>query len=683
MKFLFLDTETSALSPTKGQVIEMAGVLAELDPTTLKLRTLDHFEELVRFRSAELDERVTRITGITEEDLEQAAPLVQVQGRWADWLERWSHEKVYVVGHSVEFDLAFIRAESWFLPGDHVALDTLALVKVLLPDSSAINLEYLVNKYALSPDLSQTESFTELAAHRALYDTLCCLHLFEFCLQRVRALQACPEFYEVFLEYFQLEELTFYGRGVESDKAITPLNLQRLNFDGTLAHPNIFQKINQLGTKQIETGITHLLSLSLPPSLRLSVLQLYVLNLLASEGHTELKFHARSQLEYTFIELLLDQVLSLDTERPETVYLERFETLTLKVRALSEKQFPLTRLVTLLEIYTLLVPTTTTIQQVVSAYDFFLITLQPFWVRSEFVYKPFDLKPQEAVIRAKIGALNLQLQTLYRQTWTTSTPLLESLVEEIKALLDTLRDGERQLFIRTNNNLQFRFARHQLFVAQKHDDWRLNAHLEQLLSEWRPVISTDLSRSDFAKYLELTGTKRVLDTYEPIHFPEQDPELILSPEAPKLAKFFLDNITLAKQANQPVLVLCGQNSGLRDAEKVLPGGDFDKGDYLILGDTGSLTKIGSKLQQGFRGIVLVKTGDFAYFARLGLLEWAKIWILSAPYFPVDNYWWKLARASGRRDEWLRLFKYMHLKAVAAHVGGRTKSPVHFQKSYDL
>ena len=683
MKFLFLDTETSALSPNKGQIIEMAGVLAELDPTTLELKTLDHFEELVRFRGSELDERVTRITGITEEDLEQAAPLVQVQGRWADWLERWSHEKVYVVGHSIEFDLAFIRAESWFLPSDYVELDTLALVKVLLPDSSAINLEYLVNKYELSPDLTRTESFTELAAHRALYDTLCCLHLFEFCLRRVRSLQARPEFYEAFLEHFRLEELTFYGRGVETDKAIVPLNLQRLNFDGTLAHPNIFQKIDQLGTREIETGVVRLLSLSLPPSLRLSVLQLYVLNLLASGGETELKFHARSQLEYVFIDLLLDQVLSLDTKRPETVYLDRFETLTLKVRSLSERQFPLTRLITLLEIYTLLIPTATNVQQVVSAYDFFLITLQPFWVRSEFVYKPFDLKPQEAVVRAKIGALNLQLQTLYRQTWVTTSPLLESLVDEIKALLERLRDGERQLFVRTNNNLQFRFARHQLFVAQKYDDWRLNAHLERLLEEWRPVIGTDLSRPDFAKYLELTGTKRVLDAYEQIRYPEQDPELILSPEAPKLEKFFRGNIELARQAKQPVLILCGQNSGLRDAEKVLPGGDFDKNDYLILGDTGSLTKIGSKLQQGFQGIVLVKTGDFDYFARLGLLEWGKIWILSAPYFPVDNYWWKLAKASGRQDEWLRLFKYMHLKAVAAHVSQRTHSPVHFQKSYDL
>ena len=683
MKFIFLDTETSALSPTKGQVIEMAGVLAELDPTTLELQVLDRFEELVRFRGTELDERVTRITGITEEDLEQAAPLVQVQGRWADWLERWSGEQVYVVGHSIEFDLAFLQAESWYLPAGFAELDTLALVKLLLPDSSAINLEYLVNKYNLAPNLSATESFTELAAHRALYDTLCCLHLFEFCLQRLKNLQAAPEFYEVVLRYFRLEELTFYGHGVQEDTQIIPLNLQRLQFDGTLARPNIFQKITQLGTRSVETKILKLLPLTLPASLQLTLLQLYVLNLLASHGEQELKFHARSQLEYLFLELLLDQVLALDTRRPETVYLERFETLTLKVRTLSERQFPLTRLVTLLEIYTLLVPGSTSVQQVVSAYDFFLITLQPFWVRSEFPYKPFDLKPQESVVRSKIAALNLQLQTLYRQTWVTSSPLLTALVERIKDLLEELRDGEKQLFIRANNQLQFRFARHQLFVTQKYDAWRLNTHLESLLEQWQPVVTTELSEADFGKYLELTGTKRVLDTYENIRFPENPPELILSPEAPRLSKFFTDNIELAKQSGRPVLILCGQNSGLRDAEKVLPTGDFDKGDYLILGDTGSLTKIGSKLQQGFNGIILVKTGDFDYFARLGLLEWSKLWILSAPYFPVDNYWWKLAKASGKRDEWLRLFKLMHLRAVAAHVSVRTHSSVYFQKSYSL
>ena len=683
MQFLFLDTETSALSPNKGQIIEMAGVLAQLDPTTLELKIQSQFEELVELRSQELDERVVRITGITETDLKSAKSLTQVQSRWAEWLEKNAKKEVYVVGHSVEFDLAFLRAESWFLPLNHRELDTLALAKVLLPDASAINLEYLAKKYRLSPEDKKSQTTGELVAHRALYDTYCCFHLFEFCLTRLEELQAAPEFYEQFKIHFNLPQLNFYGTGITTETSPKPLLLQTLRFDGQLARPGLGQKIAALGTKAQEAKLKTFLRLDVGSRLRLVLLQSHTLILLGSRSVDNLKFHARDELEFAFFETLLEQLLALDTETAETVYLERFENLTTQVRSLSERQFSLTKLVAFLEIYCLLVPNSLPIQQVTSAYDFFLITLQPFWIRSEFVYKPFDLKPQETVIRSKIIALNQALQELYRYPWSLPHELAKAVVDSIKKLLNDLQDEPDRLLLRSNAALIFRYHRHQLYVVQKDPQWRLNPHLEKVLQEHEPVITTNLAPKDFQNYLELTGTKRVLDTYSRIRFPEQNPRLSISGEDPKLSEFFKARLQIAKETNKPGLILCGQNSGLRDGEKVLPQGDFDRHDYLILGDTGSLTKIGSKLTQGFGGIVLVKTGDFEYLARLGLLSWSEIWILAAPYLTVDNYWWKLAKASGRRDEWLKMFKFMHLQNIAARVFALTKQEIRFQKAYRL
>ena len=51
MLLLFVDTETSDLTPTKGQVIEIAGVLVELDEKTLDIKVINQFDSLVRIRN--------------------------------------------------------------------------------------------------------------------------------------------------------------------------------------------------------------------------------------------------------------------------------------------------------------------------------------------------------------------------------------------------------------------------------------------------------------------------------------------------------------------------------------------------------------------------------------------------------------------------------------------------------
>jgi DNA polymerase III epsilon subunit-like protein len=683
MKFLFVDTETSGLSPAKGQIIELAGVLAELDPVNFKFTIVDEFEELIAFRSAELDERVTRITGIAKSDLEHAAALTKVQDNWANWLERWSKEEVRVVGHSIDFDLAFLKSESWFLPSNFVSIDTLDLVKVLLPEESAINLEYLVNRFGLSPQQKSDRKTGELVAHRALYDTLCCMYLFETLLHKLISLRATPEFYTQFKSLFHLSTLEIYGNGVTTEKAVPPLTLNKIGFDGQKIAPNIFQKINSLGTLKIEHTILELLTQNLPPRFQLNMLQLYVLNLVSSQGATGLKFHGREQVDFIFFDLILDIVLDLDSEHQTTeLVLEQFETIVSHIRQLSEKQYKLGKLITLLEIYSILVPSDETVKKTISAYDFFLLTLQPFLQRSEYSYKPFEIKPEEQVIRAKIGQLSIQLQELFTVNWDLSSILTKEVVEHIQQQLQELKDENGEMFISANKQLNFRYYSHQLFVGQFIQGFRLNSLLQETIAK-NPLITTYYSESDFWKFLEITGTKRVLEGYPHIKYMGENTELLLSLEEVELKKFFLNKIALSKNTNKPTLILCGQNSGLRDSEKVVISGDIEKHDFLILGDTGSLTKIASKISSGFKGLVIIKTGDFDYFARLGLIDYAEIWILCQPYFPIENYWWSLAKRADNRDEYLRIFKFMYLKGLASKIHAKTQLPVRYQKGYNL
>ncbi len=682
MKFLFVDTETSGLSPQKGQIIEIAGVLAELDTTSLKFTVLSEFEQTVALRSTELDERVTRITGITEEELRSADSISKVQENWSTWLETLSPEGAYIVGHSVDFDMAFLKAESWLLPDNYKTLDTLEVVKILMPEASAINLEYLVQRYSLSPQQRESRTTSKLKAHRALYDTLCCMHLLQLLLYKLKELPASQEFYEVFAEFFDLP-LQFYAKPAQSFAAPQLLALNKIGFDGELIQPNLYQKINLLGTEETTKKASELFQLHyLPRKLKIIALQLYTLCLAKIQGEGTVKYHGRDQVDYTFFEVLLDTVLDLDQPQDSMPALEKFESIVTHIRSISEKNFKLGKLMAYLEIYTMLVPDATEVQKVLSSYDFFLITIQPFWKRSEFMYKPFDLKPEEQLIRTKIGQLATLLHTLFDLEWSQEGDILKQLVASIKSFLQELKDEEGNLFVRANNAMTFRFWSNQIFVSQPFRDFRLNSSLERVLLKKEPVITTCYNETDFWKFLEITGTKRVLENYPKLQY-SSDPDFVMYTSERKLKIFYVEQIALAKEAKKPVIVLCGQNSGLRDAEKILTAGGFDPGDYLILGDTGSLTKIASKVAHGFVGVVVVKVNDFDYFGRMGLIDYAQIWILCQPYFVINNYWYQLARRSGNKDEFMKIFKFLYLKAVASKIYQKTHTTVNFQKGYSI
>lgn len=680
MKFLFVDTETSGLSPQKGQIIEIAGVLAELDPTTLSFSIISEFEELVAFRGSELDERVTRITGITQDDLKTADSITKVQDKWADWLESHDARGAYVVGHSVEFDLAFLKSESWFLPATYKIIDTLEVVKILLPEASAINLEYLVQRYGLSPQQRENRLEGELKAHRALYDTLCCMHLMQLLLYKLKDLPASQSFFGAVTGFFDLP-LEFYSNQTLPDQDTKPLTLNKIGFDGELIRPNLYQKITSLGSLNILSKIEPLLEMKLPRKLKIIVLQLYTLSIAGLSNEKNIKYHGRDQVDFTFFEVLLDLVLDIEEDKASELVLEHFESIVSHIRSLSEKTFKLGKLMTYLEIYSLLVPGNSDVQKAISSYDFFLISLQPFWKRSEFVYRPFDLKPEEQMIRNKLGQLNIQLQELYSTTWSQENDILKQLIKIIKAQLEDLKDEDGLLFVKSNNWLTFRYWSNQIFVGQPNKSFRLNSALEQTILEKEPIITTCYSENDFWKFLDITGTRRLMENYSKLRY-SSDADVVINTGDLQLKDFYHDKIGLAKDLKKSVLILCGQNSGLRDSEKVLAGsGDFDPGDYLILGDTGSLTKIASKVSHGFIGLVIVKVNDFDYFARLGLVDYSEIWILCQPYFAIHGYWFNLAKRSGNRDEYLRIFKFLYLKAVASKIYQKTQTTVNYQKGY--
>ncbi len=149
-----LDVEMTGTQAGSDEIIEVAAV---------KFRgaeVLETFSQLVKPRQP-LPLKITRLTGITAEMLETAPRFNAVGARFAAFVE--NHP---LVGHSVEFDLAMLRAQG--MRFDQPIYDTFDLATLLLPQVAVYSQSALAEHLGLpNPD-----------AHRALNDAQICQQIF-------------------------------------------------------------------------------------------------------------------------------------------------------------------------------------------------------------------------------------------------------------------------------------------------------------------------------------------------------------------------------------------------------------------------------------------------------------------------------------------------------------------------
>lgn len=104
-KFLFIDTETLGLDPTKHSLIEVAMVL-----TDENLNTLDVFHYKIKHEIYHLNPAAIAVNGIDMSQHDrQASPLWNVRTYLRDFLSTLDDEAI-PVGWNVGFDLGFIYA---------------------------------------------------------------------------------------------------------------------------------------------------------------------------------------------------------------------------------------------------------------------------------------------------------------------------------------------------------------------------------------------------------------------------------------------------------------------------------------------------------------------------------------------------------------------------------------------
>lgn len=159
-----LDLETTGLNPDEDDIIEVGAAKFQ------EGRLLDTFTTLIN-PGRGVPERITAITGIRTEDLIGQPRFHEVLPRLREFIG--THP---IVGHNVDFDLAFLARHR--LAQANPAIDTYDLASVLLPTAPRYNLNSLTTQLGLETG----------NAHRALADAQAAGRLYWLLWERALAL---------------------------------------------------------------------------------------------------------------------------------------------------------------------------------------------------------------------------------------------------------------------------------------------------------------------------------------------------------------------------------------------------------------------------------------------------------------------------------------------------------------
>ena len=147
--YVSIDLETTGLHPKKDRIIEIGAIRVEQGEIT------EEFSTFVN-PGRKLEERITEITGIRDEDLEGAPELDEVFPKLLGFLG-----DLPLLGHRILFDYSFLKkaAVDRKVNFEKYGVDTLLIARKYLPELPHRNLEYLCKYYEIPHH-----------AHRALED---------------------------------------------------------------------------------------------------------------------------------------------------------------------------------------------------------------------------------------------------------------------------------------------------------------------------------------------------------------------------------------------------------------------------------------------------------------------------------------------------------------------------------
>ncbi|MDD6035657.1 MAG: exonuclease domain-containing protein [Lachnospiraceae bacterium] len=188
MRFTAIDIETTGLGPEKARIIEIGAVKYENGEQK------EIFSTLVNLQTDGIPERITELTGITDEMLRGAPEEAEAMRS----LLRFLAGEEVLLGHNILFDFSFLKVAAGRIGEtfDYQGIDTLFLARQCRPELPKKTLTALCEEYAIATE----------CAHRAEEDAVAAAQLYFHLLE---------QFGEEHGEYFAPKLLEYYPKKTE------------------------------------------------------------------------------------------------------------------------------------------------------------------------------------------------------------------------------------------------------------------------------------------------------------------------------------------------------------------------------------------------------------------------------------------------------------------------------------
>lgn len=160
--YVALDIETTGFSPSDDEIIELSAIRVHDN------EVVDQFTSLVR-PSQPVSERITELTGITNEMLADAPLIDQVLPAFRTFIGNYP-----LIGHNVNFDINFLYDNSLRLGLDAVTndyLDTMRLSRNLYPAEKHHRLSDLVARFGIGDSVAH-RAMSDVMQTKACYDVM-------------------------------------------------------------------------------------------------------------------------------------------------------------------------------------------------------------------------------------------------------------------------------------------------------------------------------------------------------------------------------------------------------------------------------------------------------------------------------------------------------------------------------
>jgi DNA polymerase III epsilon subunit-like protein len=677
MKILFLDVETNGVKPTQDQVIEIGGVIIDLDPSGLEYKEISSFEQVILPRQ-EVSDKILRLTGITREELSFGESLSIVQEKWLEWLEPEADEILAIAGHSVDFDLGFLQSEGWFLPKAQI-IDTLNLARVLLPHKRAVNLEYLLESFKLTD---------ESGHHRSLFDSRGSAKLFIHLLKQLQIYPLPDVFSNKFQDLILPDGLEIYttpwsnstgytkSRKTKFDQRNQPQkptpkdtrsiletnpDIQIINYLAEPIYYNFNSRLDEVfSLPGLQKLLQELQEPSLPKKIQILLLQLvYTFIIHLQEPKWKLKIHVRNpQVDYQILagiyKLLNDQKESKPTK---DYLLPRAESILWEIRDLAELSLPIRQIQEFLELmceFDLPEQIEGEIKTFLTDLDFLVMQVQS-QMKNNLLEMSLDtpLVREERVIQkwqhvlGRAAEIKVALQELSQSEATS---------EVLKYFIQHIFESWKFADFESSRQLKFYYAFGWL-VASKEQEVNLGQVVNELSTKFEPLtIETMIDAENIEVFGKITGINTA--QFKPLL---AEGLMIEKRQEAKVSDLIFESLERLK--DKPILFLSSINSTM-EAIKDVAIKEFAGSPLLIMGDTGSLTKIASKLTRNPKSVVFIKVSQFDKFlSLLGNSSYqnyfGEIWFLKRPFLYLHQYWLSKSHRTSDHKEYLQKLRNLH------------------------